>query len=113
MICAKTDLEIARAYIGRLAGGSMDLYDILAAEFRKTVDSLLQIRQSDYLLAGEPLLQTAVSHREPYIDPLSILQIDLLRRKRLTRPGDPHKDALDRAIGATLNGVAQGLRNTG
>ena len=55
------------------------------------------------------MLRASISLRNPYVDPLSLLQISLLRRKR---NGLGHPD-LDRALGTTLNGVAQGLRNTG
>jgi phosphoenolpyruvate carboxylase len=51
--------------------------------------------------------------RNPYVDPLSLIQVDLLRRKR-AGPADPSLDpALDYATGATMNGIAAGLHNTG
>ena len=55
----------------------------------------------------------SIALRNPYVDPLSLLQISLLRRKRALAEDDPETKALDDAIGTTLNGVAQGLRNTG
>jgi phosphoenolpyruvate carboxylase len=113
MVCAKTDLETARVYFEVLSGGDMDLWEILELEFRKTVEAIVKIRQSRYLLADQPLLQTTIRHREPYIDPLSLLQISLLRRKQAMSEEDPDLDLLNRALGATLNGIAQGLRNTG
>jgi phosphoenolpyruvate carboxylase len=113
MICAKTDLEIARAYVRHLREKDLKLLDDLELEFRKTVQVLLDIRRSKYLLMDQPLLQTGISHRDPYIDPLSILQIHLLQRKKRMDEEDPQRELLDRAIGTTLNGIAQGLRNTG
>jgi phosphoenolpyruvate carboxylase len=113
MVCAKTDMETARVYFEVLSGGDMDLWERLEWEFRKTVEAIVKIRQSRYLLADQPLLQTTIRHREPYIDPLSLLQISLLRRKQAMSEEDPDLDLLNRALGATLNGIAQGLRNTG
>ncbi len=113
MVCAKTDLEVARAYVRTLGSAHMALLDDLEAEYRRTVDTILEIRRAPYLLVGQPLLQTALVHRDLYIDPLSIVQVSLLRRKQARAPDDPKKDLLDSAIGTTLNGIAQGLRSTG
>ncbi|HVP78281.1 MAG TPA: phosphoenolpyruvate carboxylase [Thermodesulfobacteriota bacterium] len=112
MICAKTDLTIARAYVQNLHPESIDLLEALEAEFLKTVDILLRIRESPYLLTDQPMLQTAIAHRDQYIDPLSILQISFLRRKRKTNKNDPARELLQRGLNATLNGIAQGLKNT-
>lgn len=108
MVCAKADLQIARAYVTHL-GGDMALFEQLRAEFERTVHAVLTIRESSTLLDESPVLQTSIELRNPYVDPLSLLQISLLRRKRSAGGGA----ALDAALGATLNGVAQGLRNTG
>jgi phosphoenolpyruvate carboxylase len=113
MICAKTDLETARVYFEVLGSGGMDVWERLELEFQRTVEAIVRIRQAPYMLADQPLLQTTIRHREPYIDPLSILQISLLRRKQAMKEGDADFDLLNRALGSTLNGIAQGLRNTG
>jgi phosphoenolpyruvate carboxylase len=60
------------------------------------------------------VLQAAIALRNPYVDPLSLLQVSLLRRKR--RAGDldnKGREKIDDALATTLSGVAQGLRNTG
>jgi phosphoenolpyruvate carboxylase len=112
MVCAKTDLEIARAYVTHL-DGDVRLLDRLAEEFHRTVRAVLTIRDAPDLIMDNEVLRTSIALRNPYVDPLSLLQISLLRRKRQMRDGDPQVKALDDAIGTTLNGVAQGLRNTG
>ena len=112
MICAKTDLSIARAYVQNLHSESIDLLETLEAEFLKTVDILLRIRESPYLLMDQPMLQTAIAHRDQYIDPLSFLQISFLKRKRRTNKDDPEHELLQRGLNTTLNGIAQGLKNT-
>ncbi len=113
MVCAKTDIEIARAYVINL-GGDESLFRSLVAEFEATVAALLRIRGQEQLLEDNPVLQDAIALRNPYVDPLSLLQISLLRRKR-GRPEaqDGTKDQIDDAIATTLSGIAQGLRNTG
>jgi phosphoenolpyruvate carboxylase len=112
MVCAKADLAIARMYVREL-GGNLALFDRLGDEFRRTVAALLRIRESDYLMRDNPMLQTAIGLRNPYVDPLSLLQIALLRRSRDTAPGDPVMEAVTAGLASTLNGIAQGLRNTG
>jgi phosphoenolpyruvate carboxylase len=114
MVCAKADLEIARAYVERL-GGDAALLASLEAEFARTVDWVRRIRGTELLLAEEPVLRSAIALRNPYVDPLSLLQIALLGRKRAAggAAGETADARVDEAIAATLSGVAQGLRNTG
>ena len=75
--------------------------------------AVLRIRESDYLLRDTPVLQSAIALRNPYVDPLSLLQIALLKRKRETAEGSPERERVTEALATTLSGVAQGLRNTG
>lgn len=112
MVCAKADLEIARAYVRHL-GGNIALLDRLAEEYERTVRAVLAIREAPELLMDNTVLQASIPLRNPYVDPLSLIQISLLRRKRALAPDESAAQALDNAIGTTLNGVAQGLRNTG
>ena len=116
MVCAKADMAIARMYVHEL-GGDLALFDRLDAEFQRTVAALLRIRESDYLMRDNPMLQTAIGLRNPYVDPLSLLQVTLLQRSHAAPPGasadDPAVAAVSAGLAATLNGIAQGLRNTG
>jgi len=109
MVCAKADLEVARMYVEAL-GGDLELLAELVAEFERTVDAVLRIRGREHLLSDQPVLQASIGLRNTYVDPLSLLQVRLLRQKR---GGEMDDSALDVALGTTLNGVAQGLRNTG
>jgi len=116
MVCAKADLAIARLYVRELGGGGagdLALFDQLEDEFRRTVSTLLRIRESEYLMRDNPMLQTAIGLRNPYVDPLSLLQVTLLERKRHAAPDDPALGAVGAGLASTLNGIAQGLRNTG
>ncbi|MFN2604126.1 MAG: phosphoenolpyruvate carboxylase [Gemmatimonadaceae bacterium] len=112
MVCAKTDIEIARAYVKQL-GGDLKLLTQLEREFASTVDALLRIRESATLLRDNPVLQSAIALRNPYVDPLSLLQIALLRKKRVQDADEKTRAAVDAVLATTLSGIAQGLRNTG
>ncbi len=113
MVCAKTDLAIAQAYVERLHGDQA-LFARLKDEFTLTVDSLLRIRQTDHLLNDSPVLQSAITLRNPYVDALSLLQISLLTQKReMEGRGEVVSSFVEDALVTTLSGLAQGLRNTG
>ncbi len=112
MVCAKADLQIARLYLEEL-GADTELWPELEAEHKRTVASILAIRQTDRLLADNEVLRESIDLRNPYVDPLSLLQISLIRRKRPLAPEDPAVAPLNRALGTITNGIAQGMRNTG
>ena len=112
MVCAKADPEIARLYAARL-GGDLTLLDELEAELARTVDAVLRIREADVLLDDNAVLRAAIALRNPYVDPLSLLQIALLDRRRATPEDAPEREAVTDALATTLSGIAQGLRNTG
>jgi phosphoenolpyruvate carboxylase len=113
MVCAKTDVEIAREYVREL-GGDLKLLDSLVGEYQRAVEALLLIRGHRHLVDDTPVLQSAIALRNPYVDPLSLLQISLLRRKRTgAGKSEREREAIDDALATTLSGIAQGLRNTG
>lgn len=113
MVCAKTDLDIASAYVRQL-GGNEELLEQLEAEYHRTVDAILGIRESTQLLADNQVLQSAIRLRNPYVDPLSLIQIAFMHRKReLDTRGEKEHPAIDAVLATTLSGIAQGLRNTG
>ncbi|MEZ4320900.1 MAG: phosphoenolpyruvate carboxylase [Myxococcota bacterium] len=105
MVCAKADPEIAALYVDTLEGDPA-LFAELTTEFEQTVRAVLAIRDRPHLLHANAMLRGSIQLRNPYVDVLSLLQVSLLRRKRAG-------ESVDRALGTTLNGVAQGLRNTG
>jgi phosphoenolpyruvate carboxylase len=112
LACAKADLDIAQLYVDRL-DADRPLFEQLRAEFDRTVDAVLRIRNADRLLEENDVLRESIPRRNPYVDVLSLLQVSLLGRKRAgSVTGDQH-GLLEDALGTTLNGVAQGLRNTG
>ena len=113
MVCAKTDVDIAREYVRHL-GGDLKLLESLIAEYQRAVEALLLIRGHRQLLDDSPVLQAAIALRNPYVDPISLLQISLLRRKRTgVAKNEQQREATSEALATTLSGIAQGLRNTG
>jgi phosphoenolpyruvate carboxylase len=111
MVCAKTDLEVAHLYVEQL-GGDLTLLESLEAEYRRTVDAVLLIRDRAHLAEDVPVLQSAIGLRNPYVDPLSLLQVALLKRKRASASTE-EQERIEEVLATTLSGIAQGLRNTG
>jgi phosphoenolpyruvate carboxylase len=116
MALAKADFSIARLYASLVEDeGLRDrVYSTLHAEFELTRRMVLAVLQQDALLQTNRVLEHSIRLRNPYVDPMSLIQVELLRRKRAaTAAGHPPSAELDRAITATINGIAAGLRNTG
>ncbi|HET6546464.1 MAG TPA: phosphoenolpyruvate carboxylase [Rhodanobacteraceae bacterium] len=110
MVLAKCDLDIAEAFSGLSGPLHEEFFGLIHAEFARTRDLLLQLKRSDAVLQGDPRLAASIRLRNPYIDPMSLLQVDLLDR---WRAGNREDDALLQALVACVNGVSQGLQNTG
>ncbi|HET6553915.1 MAG TPA: phosphoenolpyruvate carboxylase [Dyella sp.] len=110
MVLAKSDLDIAEAF-SRLSGPLHEpFFGLIRDEFERTRHWLTRLKQSDSLLQHEPRLAVSIGLRNPYVDPMSLLQVDLLKR---WRDGGESDDALLTALVACVNGVSQGLQNTG
>jgi len=110
MVLAKCDLDIADAF-SKLAGPLHDrFFAMIRAEFERTHDWLVRLKGTQELLRDDPRLALSIRLRNPYVDPMSLLQVDLLQR---WRAADRKDDNLLRALVACVNGVAQGLQNTG
>jgi len=110
MVLAKADIGIAR-YYSELAGElHEEFFPIIEKEFELTCKLILEYSEHDALLAGDVTLQRAIMLRNPYVDPMSLMQVDLLGRWRETNYEDQD---LFSALLASVNGIAQGLQNTG
>jgi phosphoenolpyruvate carboxylase len=109
MMLAKTDLDIAERYVALAPPPLRGLLDDIRAEFRLTVEQVLDVTGDAELLDREPTLRTTLEIRENYLEPLHHLQSQLLARQRRGED-DP---TLQRALLLTINGIAAGMRNTG
>lgn len=108
---AKADLSIARLYAGLVSDATLreQVFSMLFEEFERTKGMVLRLTRQTTLLEKNPVLARSIRLRNPYVDPLSLIQVELLRRKR---SGEDNEN-LNYALAATINGIAAGLRNTG
>ncbi len=86
------------------------MFTDIRSRFERTRDLVLRLQDEDELLDREPILKRSIRLRNPYVDPMSLVQVDLLRRWRESGREDPE---LEEALFTTLRGIARGLRNTG
>jgi phosphoenolpyruvate carboxylase len=108
---SKADLTIARLYAELVTDVDLRerVWRMLVEEFERTRRMILSITAQRGLLEGNPVLTRSIRLRNPYVDPMSLVQVELLRRKR----AGTGVDGVDYALGATINGIAAGLHNTG
>jgi len=116
MALAKADFGIARLYASLVEDTALRdrVFATLEAEFNLTLRMILAITGQKALLETNPVLERSIRLRNPYVDPMSLIQVELIRRKReAIKAGRPEDPELNRAISATINGISAGLRNTG
>jgi len=108
---AKADLAIGERYAALVEPAELRerIWQRIVAEYRLTCEMVLSVTGQTTLLDRDPVLQRAIARRNPYVDPLSFIQVDLLRRLR----ADPSSEPLLRAVLLAINGIAGGLKNTG
>jgi len=111
----KADMGIAELYAGLVEDPRVRkrILGILRDEFARTERAILAVTGQRQLLGKEPVLRRSVELRNPYIDPLNFIQIDMLRRLRGGRLEAAEAEAARRVVELTINGISGGLKNTG
>jgi len=121
MALAKADPAVA-AHYDRYLVLEEDLQALggeLRGRLTRAIQTVLEITGHAFLLEENPVLRRSIDVRNPYVDPINVLQVELLRRLRtVTAEDDGQNDTdelvlLRRALLVTINGVAAGMRNTG
>jgi phosphoenolpyruvate carboxylase len=107
----KVDLPIARRYAELVDDAALRerFFGLVVAEYQRTLTAVLEITGQSRLMEHQPSLARSLRLRTPYVDPLSLMQIELLRRKR----AGEESSELNYLLAATIHGIAAGLRNTG
>jgi phosphoenolpyruvate carboxylase len=116
MSMLKADMGIAELYLtlSTEPENAQSLFMRIRDEYDLTRERILAIKQNKELLDDDPVIQRSIQLRNPYVDPLNYLQVELLRRLRgLDDPGSAHAEELHSIMAHIINGIAAGLRNTG
>ena len=107
---ARADLEIAAYYEALWPGSPEDYPRLIRAEYQLACEQVLAIKDSRALLDSDATMQRSIRLRNPYVDPMNLMQVDLLRRWRDGSREDPELFA---ALLASIGGIAEGLQSTG
>lgn len=111
MALAKADLRVAAQYIELVEPPELRerVWSQMTEEFERTVRLLLDVTGQQALLDRDPVLQRSIARRNPYVDPLSFIQVELLKRFR----DNGSVEAFLRPVLLSINGIAGALKNTG
>lgn len=112
MTLAKSSMQIARAYLDLVpdAADRERLWQLVEQEHARTVEAVLAIVETDELLDSQPVIQRSIRLRNPYVDPMNLIQVELLAEHRAAGGQDA---GVARLLARSIAGVAAALRNTG
>jgi phosphoenolpyruvate carboxylase len=115
MALSKSNMDIAREYAGLCVDPDTGqrVYELIAGEYRLSVDWILDIAETDRLLSENPALADSLHRRDAYLGPLNYLQVFLLRRVREIDPTNPVESPWMKPLLRSINAIAAGMRNTG
>jgi phosphoenolpyruvate carboxylase len=112
---AKADMGIAELYASLVTdeGVRSEIFGQIKAEHERTCRAICAVLEQDDLLDNSPVIKRSIERRNPYVDPLNFIQVALLRELRALEPDTPEYEAVLRAVLATINGIAAGMKTTG
>ena len=115
MALSKSDMSIAKEYASLCVDSETGkrVYGLIAGEHQRCVEWILEIAESDRLLAENPELAATLDRRNAYLGPLNYLQVSLLRKLREIDPDQPDENPWMKPLLRTINAIAAGMRNTG
>ena len=109
-VLARTDLNIASRYSALSGDLHENFFPVMRTEFNLAVEQVLSLKKQQVLLENQDSLRRSIRLRNPYVDPMSLLQVDLLRRWRASGRQD---EAIFSALIASINGIARGMQDSG
>ncbi len=114
MTLAKADLSISARYAALCSDEAVRvrIFSCIEEEHARTVDLLLEVTGQERLLDEDHIVQRSIRLRNPYVDPLSYLQVEALGRARASEEGQA-REGWERVVRVAVQGIAAGLRNTG
>jgi phosphoenolpyruvate carboxylase len=115
MTLAKSDLRIAETYTSLVSDPEIRdrLWKRISEEHASCVEALLTITGNENLLDDSPVLQRSIRLRNPYVDPLSYIQVSLLRRLRALPEDSSEQETVLNSLLLTISGISSGMLNTG
>jgi phosphoenolpyruvate carboxylase len=116
MSLLKADMSIAALYAELVPDRTQAdaIFADIRSEYDRTEQAVLAITGHTMLMEEDPIIQQSVQLRNPYVDPLNYIQVEMLRRLRaLSNQNGEEAEAIREVIALTINGIAAGLRNTG
>jgi len=111
MTLAKASLGITRSYLELV--GDRRLFEPIAEEYERTRAAVLDVVESQELLDRQAVVQQSIRLRNPYVDLLNAVQVELLRPLPRSRLDDAGRERVRRPLLRTIAGIAAALRNTG
>ena len=110
----KSDMRIALEYskLCNNQGLASLIYDMIHQENERSIAAVLQVAETDALLANDPVLTLSLTRRDPYLDPLAYLQIELLKKYRDESQSEADRLQWQSGLLSSINAIAAGLRRT-
>jgi phosphoenolpyruvate carboxylase len=111
----KADMDIAAMYAELVTDAELrdEIFNDLSEEHERAYKFLCQILRQKELLTQIPVIKRSIERRNPYVDPLNFIQVDLLRTLRQMPEDDPERDVILQAVLSSVSGIAAGMKTTG